>query len=216
MEDAFVKLGLSLGRLIRYAYSGFLFCLLAAHVEPEKTRQTVEALGPVLSPIVALLVGVGIWVFYREFIGELILYPIRHLIHTTCGHVRNRWRSKRGKAPIPLGSFTHYFGTLKVTLGSRRWVYRTLRSSDILPETDRKKLELVHSEFHVLYITAVEFAGAALWQGALGRYPWFLASIALITLIVVFYIDIRQDAFETHVFRTLDDKIRPWLKELGF
>ena len=206
---------LRLGQLIRYGYSGLLFFLVAASLEPVQTKQLIESLGPVLTPLVALVLGVAVYVLYKELLGEMVLYPVRHMLHTMGGRICHRIRLRTAAAQGTVGSVPALLGSLKVPFGQRQWAYRCLRATSFVTPERNQLLDLLHSEIHVIYVSAVQLAAAGFYRGWL-RQPsqgWFLA--ALVLLIVALVVDWRADYLDAAYMRTQRAALANALRSLG-
>ena len=85
------------GQLIRYAYSGLILLLLAVWLEPERIGPVLEDLGVFLTAMVVGVVGIAAYVLYKELLGEFLLYPARHMLHTAAAKAVHR--ARQGRAP---------------------------------------------------------------------------------------------------------------------
>jgi hypothetical protein len=207
---------LRLGQLIRYGYSGLLLFLLSALVDAAQTKQIVGSLGPVLSPLVALVLGVGVYVLYKELLGELVFYPVRHMLHTLMARLWYRMRHRSWPPTGAVGSVPSLLGGLGVRFGQRQWAYRSLRSTAFTSLAQNQLLDLLHSEIHLIYVSAVELAAAGLYQDSLQRPPasWFCGAAVLLAL--AFIVDWRMDYHDAAYMRSRrNDLVQP-LRELGF
>ncbi len=207
---------LRLGQLIRYAYSGFLLFFVADCLEPARTRQSVEDLGPVLTPIVALVLGVAVYVLYKELLGEMVFYPVRHMLHTLGGRICHRIHLKTRAAPGTVGSVPALLGSLHVPFGQRQWAYRCLRATSFVTPERNQLLDLLHSEIHVIYISAVQLGAAGLYRAWL-RQPvqgWLVAVLVLLS--VAFVVDWREDYLDAAYMRTQRAALADALRSLGF
>lgn len=142
---------IQLSSLIRYGYSGFLATGILLLVHAEVVGAAVEAAGPVLSPLLVLAGGASIYVLYRYIIGEFLLYPVMHGLEL----LAHRLLKSLVDTPV-----RYLARDLHVPFGLRRAAYTAIRR-EFLPEVTRKRMDLAHSELHILYITAVELA--AFW-----------------------------------------------------
>ncbi len=210
------KSRLTMGQVMRYGYSGFLFALLSACVETARVKQVVDALGTLLATVSCVAIGVSLYVFYREVLAEYILYPMRHIIHTGTDRI-GRWIDrKRGRPPREYGSLTAFLGQLGVPLGSRRWVYRTLQATSFVDSKGSMRFAIFHAEVHVLYISSLQIGAVGVYLALTGE-PWvWLIVLSLVLLAICFFIDMRHDAFETMLMRQKREALERYLCKLGF
>ena len=154
--------------------------------------------------------------FYREVLGEYILYPMRHTIHTGIDRTRRWIDRKRGRSPREYGSLTAFLGQLGVPLGNRRWVYRTLQTTSFVDSKGSLRFALFHAEAHVLYISSLQLGALGVYQALVGEACAWLLVLSLVLLAICFLIDIRHDTLETLLLRQKREKLRKYLGELGF
>jgi hypothetical protein len=198
--------------LIGGLYAGSLFALLASYCQPELTKRIVDALGSALAPLSTLLVGIGIYVFYRVLVGELVLYPVRHAIH----FLLDKYVRRRNKDPKGFISFICLLGDCGVDWGKRRFVYSEIRDSGkFLDKARRQRLDLIHSTYHLLYLTALEVGVAALYQRPADGWRTLLI-VALIFLVGAYIADLRQDSWECWLLRRDMKGLNAFLQSLGF
>lgn len=194
-EDAvIVRLGLTPEQLVGYSYAGLLSTFIATLLEPDAVSRIVMALGGVLSGLVALALGVGIYVLYFKILGEFVLYPLQHLVHLALDRLR-------GKVGSHVTSCVRYLGGLGVPVGQRRAAYEALKAS-FYPEPLRRRIQLAHGELHVLYLTAVECSAAALYLQMSGRQAqiwWVVAASVYFAALVG---DLRQHTLECHMLKS--------------
>lgn len=203
------RLGVTPEQLIGYGYAGLLAMGILAQIEPINLQETIKVLGAFLTLIVALALGVGLYVFYFRILGEFILYPTQHLIHGLLD-------CARGKTGKKHTSCVHYIGTLGVPLGCRRAAYEAIKAS-FYSEDECRRIQLSHGELHVLYLTAMETAGAAIYLSMQGKSiaPWSIAAI-------VFYLgallgDIKQHSMESIMLRARGEEfLRKYLTRAGY
>jgi len=209
-EDALIKrLSVTPEQLIGYAYGGLLAVLILAIIQPSFVQSLVSSLGGILATLVALGVGVGIYVLYFKVIGEFALYLIQHAVHRVFDWVRKT-------PPEKHTSCVAYLGYMGVGFGYRRAAYETIKASCYEIETCRR-MQVSHGELHVLYLTAVETGIAAgyLWIAGRDYTPWLLtAGIAYIAALIA---DTRQHFLEAAMLRAQPEaKIRKFLTDGGF
>lgn len=207
---------LRLGLLIRYAYSGLQLLLIAAYLIPAETKSAVESLGPILAPLVALALGVAVYVLYKEFLGELVLYPTRHLLHTLAARIRYRVLHKTSAAPGTVGSVPALLGSLHVPFGQRQWAYRCLRTTRFITPERNQLLDLLHSEIHIIYVSAIQLTAAGIYRAwhLAPSEGWLLA--ALVLLVVAFIVDWRMDFLDAAYIRSHRTAVAEELRSLGF
>jgi hypothetical protein len=204
---------LPLSRLLRYGYGGFLLVGIVSLIEPEIVKLAVEATGSIVSPFVIFFVGTCIFVVYRYVLGEFILYRLTHAIHG----IWDRCFSGEDGVSSPTG----YLGSLGISWWQRRVAYNEIRRG-LFKDEQRERLDLAHSEIHIVYITAVELIATWLYLRARGNpYPFSGAVIpvaAVLTLIAAIVADIGQHRIEYRLLRygIESDKLREFLHERGF
>lgn len=137
------ELGLTIRELLRYAYPGLLLILVAVLLDLPHTKLIVEALGPVLSPLIALAIGASLYALYKPLVCDLFL---EHVLHHHGKWCTRRWLTD-----------THH-------VRQARWIdaYRVLR--DGLFDKDRREfLHIQQSEIHLLLLTGVVLALGTLY-----------------------------------------------------
>jgi len=195
-EDTIVvRLGVTPEQLIGYAYSGFLAFVIGTIIDRSFAAQLVEALGGFLTAVVALTLGVGIYVFYFRLLGEFVLYPFQHLVHSCLDWVRGR------TAQHPT-SCIGYLGAFGVPIGLRRAAYEATKALYYKDLRVRRRIQLAHGEIHVLYLTAVETVAAAIYvylhDGHAGYWIAFAAAFYLAALIA----DVHQHSLECGMLKS--------------
>lgn len=198
---------------IRYAYGGFLLVGLATVFAPNAVRQALTVAGPAVSLLVIFFAGACIYVVNRHVLGEFLVYPLMHVVHA----ILDRLTLGQDQS----SSVLHFMGTLGVPLLARRAAYTQIRR-EFLTGPLRVRLDLAHTEVHVLYITALEFTGASLYlflrTAPDVRNALVCLSIGILVLIAGFITDIQQHKLEygilTHAFT--NDALSTFLSGRGF
>ncbi len=202
------RLGLTPEQLIGYPYAGLLAALLCAIVNPDFVKHIVDTLGTLLSTLVVLGTGVGIYAIYFKIIGEWFLYPLHHAIHRSTDNICKTINEN-------YTSTTAYLGYLGVRIGKRRMAYEAIKSSFFNPPELRRRIQLSHGEVHVLYLTAIETFACALYIYFFNtplpiKYFLILSGISLLGAIGF---DIRQHSLETHLMKTKESELKEFLQK---
>jgi hypothetical protein len=197
-DELYTKLGLNPERVAGYVYSGLFTSVVAAFLAPNAVRGLVDSLGGVLSTLAALALGIAVYVFYRQLIGEYFLYPLHHLLH---GFLDSAFRRSGER----LTSSTAFLAYLGVPFGHRRDAYTTIREI-YLQEMTRTRLDLAHGELHVLYITAcgclVVVLCGLLSPGRDVGLVWIIGGI--VSYLAALVGDIHQHSLETQMLKRID------------
>jgi len=203
---------LQLPRLIRYGYPGFLLVAIAAYFDHHKVHEMVSAAGTVVAPLVVFAIGACIYVLHRYVLGELIIYPGTHFIHWLLD-----CRSDKQKRT----SVTGYLGSLKVEFGQRRSAYTDIRRG-LFSDKQRERLDLDHTDAHIVWLTAVEFAGTAIYLLITNGHDigpkWFFCVATIPLVISGIMMDIRQNRKEYQLLNTdtMQSKVIEFLKKKGY
>ena len=222
------KLGLQ--ELLRYGYTGFLCTLVAAVIDREWTAKLAKDLGDVLSPFVALTVGMAVYLFFKTAFGDLFLWRLLHWLH---GKVGNRfwefirWLHKKvGGDPeqTPTRCKVRYLeDTLNVFPGQGADAYAFVR--DRLRKSHiRERFHIQHSEGYLFFVTAFVCGTALLagWVGLLSdAVPTRVSAGLGIVAVFAFLAGLRHDIVlcraECAAIRTLcEKKLRDKLLAGGF
>lgn len=205
----------SLSRLLRYGYGGFLLVGILSLIEQEFVKSSIAAAGSVLAPLVVFFVGVCIFVVYRYVLGEFILYQLTHATHK----ILDRCMYGKGEVSSPTG----YLQSLGVSWWQKRTAYTDIRR-ELFDKEQQERLDLAHSEIHVLYITAIEFFAAAAYlylsiNGSSRPFSitFFLVG-AVLTLIAASITDIQQHRIEYRLLRygIEFDRLVGFLRKRGY
>lgn len=210
-ESQFVR-EIGVARILRYSYGGLLLLLLAAVIDPKATAPIISALGTILAPLVALGVGAGIYVVHRHVLGEMILYLALHFIH-------HLWDCIRGNTGVNSTDTVHYLKALGVKRGDRRAAYTAARRQ-FFDQAVRERLNIAHSELHMLWITVDETLVAAIYLAATGRSHQSVVLFAISGIIAscATIADIRQHHLECHMLKIAEreKKLSSFLKNIGY
>ena len=162
------------------------------------------------------LVGIAAYVLYKELLGEFLLYPARHMLHTAAAKAVHRARQGRAPEAGSVGSVPALLGSLGVPIGQRQWVYRSLRTTTLLSEPQKRSLDLFHSEIHVLYISAVELLAAGAYGATTQKPVAWAFWLAGALLFSAYIIDWRMDFLDAAFMRNQRIAVSKALEELGF
>ena len=193
-------------RFFRYTYTGFLMVALVTLTNRERILPFKEVL-PVAVMFAAIIAGGAcIFILYRYVLGELILFNLALLISWGIGKRSN----KPWSVPYLLG--TRY----QVRLGERRAAYTFLRRSDAFKQ-QRERIEMIHSEIHVLYVTAFELL--VLRVLALSKPEHFSAVTwtAFVVFLAGIIFDVKQHRDEATFVSSLEfNQVNEELRKGGF
>jgi hypothetical protein len=203
---------LSIEILLPSLFAGALLATLAAYCNAPVTGAITTALGNTISPLVMLLLGILVYVFYRTILGEMTLYWIRHWIHDAyCRHRRLRSGSKQ---------FVSFIALLAsevrrpATISELRFIYSDIRDSDkVFDATTRQQLDIVHATYHCLYLAAFETLGAAWYRAHTGQRWESLFWIGIVSGVAAFMADFRFDAYECRLLQANLPALRQFLQE---
>ena len=198
----------SVNNILRYGYSGFLMVGIISLVDPNILEKTIKASGPVVTPLAIFFVGTCIFVVYRYVIGELLLFPIMHLIHWVFDKVI--WGTS---------SPTGYLGELGVIFGDKRVAYSEIRRG-LLKDEERERFNFAHSETHILYITAIELVVASqiIDKNTFSLLYGFFLFGAILMLLSAIITDIQQHRVEYKILRHFykREELIKFLTERGY
>jgi len=203
---------LSIEILLPSLFAGALLATLAAYCNAPVTGAITTALGTTISPLVMLLLGVFVYVFYRTILGEMMFYRIRHRIHDAyCRHRRLRSGSKEFVSFIALlANEVHR----PATISELRFIYSEIRDSDaVFGAAMRQQLDIVHATYHCLYLAAFETLGAAWYRAHTGQRWEPLLWIGIVSGIAAFTADFRFDSYECHLLQANLPALRQFLHE---
>jgi hypothetical protein len=203
-------LGVTPEQIIGYAYAGLLAAACLAIVDSQSIKSFIDSLGALLSTLIFLGLGIGIYTFYFLVLGEFILYPFQHFFHTLMDKIRN----KTGAQHTSTIAFIGYFG---VPVGYRRAAYEAIKSNFYDVE-ERRRIQLAHGELHVLYLTAVELSITAMYlKFILGNSNVQFIIMAVIAYLGAFIGDTRQHSLEAYKLRAYgQEKVKAFLSEIGY
>ncbi|MGH8067087.1 MAG: hypothetical protein ACRERE_17975 [Candidatus Entotheonellia bacterium] len=137
------KLGLR--ELLRYGYTGVLCALVAAVVDGTRTEQLVKHLGDVLSPLAVLAVGTAVYLVFRTVVGKLFLWRLIDWSHAKAEDLLGR--------PATRCKVRYLQDQHGVPRGQGLDAYVLVRDS-LLPEAERERFHVQHSESYILFVTA--------------------------------------------------------------
>lgn len=217
MDTSQILKEMGLSRILRYSCGGVLLLLLVAIINLEFVESIIDSLGAMLTLFVILTVGTTIYVVHRHILGEIFLFPLTH-------HLHHGWDYVHGRTGVSSTSAVGYLGALGVKGGDRRAAYTAVRRQFFNP-ADRENLDVVHSELHILYITAEETMLTSIYLMLNGIYSlelgipsYFLFVIGITIGISAIIADIKQHQLECHTLKIKDreKKLRPFLKEVDY
>lgn len=231
INDLLGKLGLN--QLLRYAYGGGLLIFFAYIFRPDKVGKMIESMGVIFAPLFFLGVGVVVYVFNRNVIGEYVAYPIIHIFHFVWDKLSGR-NSKEKKITSP----TSYLNSLGIKgvrkYFVRREAYTTIRRLFNFDKPQhnklREKLDIAHAKHHVLWITIYILILVGIYMVITKAKPVLFSTIVNIPLIIVVIVilffgaiatEILQLQYECRiikVYNTTESEVRitKFLKEYGF
>ena len=144
---------LKLDQLFRYAFGGGLLFFFAYICKPVIVGEMIKSMGVIFAPLFILGVGVAIYVFQRNVLGELFWYPLIHIVHYVLD-INKRKDKKNCTSPM---IYLNLLGIKKYFI--RREAYTTIRrlfdfdSYQLQKNKLREKFDIAHGERHVLWIT---------------------------------------------------------------
>lgn len=198
-----------LSRIIRYAYPGFLTLLFMSFVATDEIKALQGTIGVALTAVCAVVVGAAIYVGYRLVLGELVIFPIVNAMHT--------FISKHTKLTVGV---TGWLGSprFSVGLGSRRAAYGYLRNK-CNDKSEARNLDFIHTELHILYLSAVITIGFAIFQGVNdSSHAISLGITGCVILFAACMADIRAHIRQKTYFERVvgSESVRNLLVEGGF
>jgi uncharacterized membrane protein YgdD (TMEM256/DUF423 family) len=196
-------------RLLRYAYPGFLAFFFYAYLDRKGFREFHEATGTVLVAAFGLTLGATIFVAYRFVLGELLIFPAVNALHTFLA-----------KRSLLKGCVTGWLGdAFLVPLGLRRAAYGYLRSKSH-EESEVRRIDLVHTELHLLYSSAITSLTVGLYTKDM---PTVTASSQILAIGLILFLsaviaDIQVHIRERVYFETVvgENRVRELLTEGGY
>ena len=203
-----MKLNLSLSQIIRYGYGGFLLIGILLIFQPDIIKKSIDSAGAIVAPIAILSIGACIYIIYRYVIGELIIYPLTHLIHYLIDRIKGK---------MVISSPVRLFKSYGIPSFQVRSAYNQIRW-ELLEEADKKRLDFAHSEIHVLYLTSVEFLityWILYYNSTTNVKDYFLIGF-FILVIAGFITDIRQHMSEYRFLKSKEQEIKDFLKKRQF
>lgn len=205
-------LGLGLSRLVRYSYGGFLLILLGSIVNSEATGKIVTSINPVIMPLVAIVVGAGIYAAHRG-----LVIPLHHLL--LCFLL---WLMERLRKVEPQNSWspTRWLGGhLGIWPFQRMWAYSILRRSNLWDAEKKKELNLAHAENGLVVMTFEGFLAAAFFVAC---YPeqslvkaWVLLVLSVVFLIASYPMAFEQHCLECRYMQKKEKQVKQILKNSG-
>ena len=201
---------IGVARIFRYSYGGLLLMVLIAINFPLSLSPIIEALGLVLAPLTAIAIGTGIYIIHRYVIGEIFLYPFLNIVH----NILDRIRKRKGLLTTNPLNYLHFIGVEKT---EQRAAYLAVRSQLFNP-SEKKELDVAHSELHILWITVDELLVTAFYLQAKHLTTHYFFSISILVAFCAIVADIRQHQLECHKLKITNnkEKLLPFLKEMGY
>ena len=197
-------------RVLRYGYCGMLFALLSAAIEPKAVALVVNALGMTFMLLATLGIGASIYAVHRHIVIEVFLYPALQFIHCFWDKIRQS-SGKNSTNPVA------YLRALGVEQGYGRAAYFAVRGQFFEPNK-RERLDIVHSELHMLWITASKTLFAAIYLAATGRQSLVLFAISILITLCATIADIRQHQLECLHLKIAERKgeVRCFLRKTNY
>lgn len=197
MIDRVVK-ETELERLLKYSYGGLIFSIVAVLLKPEEVQTIVGILGPILSPLAVIGLGVCIYVLHREVLGELFLYWALSFAHDLWDRIRKR---KDDNVTNTLA----YLGKLGVELINRRSAYNAIRNSFFEADA-RTRLDRLHTELHLLWITWDILFAAVVYQLATHGLNVGLLAAFIFLMFAASFADIRLHQVECRLLKKAEKR----------
>lgn len=141
---------ISLGRLARYGYAGFLILLILKNSDAPIIGELPKDNTTILLLFV-FTIGTTSYIFYRYFLGELILCRITDCVH--CLYCRF-WNLPNTNPAFFLRGIIHSRRVAGCNYNRSRDAYNYVRSSFFDKEFE-KNLYFFHSEIYFLYATSI-------------------------------------------------------------
>lgn len=197
----------NLSKIIRYG--GFLLTGIVSLLHPEILKKTIESTGNVVTPLIIFSIGACIYIMYRYVIGEFLLYPFTHFVHFLWDKIHKKNRVST--------SVTGYLAKLGVKFGNRRQAYTEIRRS-LLSEKIKNRLDVAHSETHILYITVLELFVLSVYLQQSNKPFIIFLLISLIAFISAICADIQQHQIECRIikFELPKSDLLPFLSSRGY
>jgi len=198
-----------LSKIIRYGYGGFLLTGIVGLFQPEILKKTIESTGSVVTPLIIFSIGACIYIMYRYVIGEFLLYPFTHFIHFLWDFFHKKNRSAT--------SVTGYLAELGIKFGNRRQAYTEIRRS-LLSENIKTRLDVAHSETHILYITVLELFVLSIHLQQSNEPFIIYLLISFVAFVSAICADIQQHQIECRIikFELSKSELLPFLLSRGY
>jgi uncharacterized membrane protein len=208
-EKAVKVIGDSAERFIGYLYSGILILILLTIEDRQFVESFVKATGGILTAIICMSAGIGVYAIYFRLIGELFLFPLHYIMHTILDVVTGRWGEKR---TCSLGVL-HLYGVNFLSLrGSYEFIKRAF-----LNKEEGADIGVAHGELHVLYITSLILFMTYWILEYFSKQPSSLyLFISLVVYVAALIGDIRQHKSETFILKANKSKVVELLKRAGY
>jgi hypothetical protein len=207
-EKAIIVFANAAERFIGYCYSGFLPVCIAALENPDFVKKTVEATGGLLTAIICVVLGIGIYTIYFRVLGNFFIFPLQHVIHYLIDLILRRSPEARTSS---VGLIIGYGVPKKCA----RIAYHKVRDKFF---TGRYQIEiqLSHGELHVLYITAVITLGSYIILNSHGLSPTPIYMYASASCFIAALIgDTHQHAVEAALVKAKQSEVKEFLQQEG-
>jgi|WetSurMetagenome_2_1015567.scaffolds.fasta_scaffold87325_2 hypothetical protein len=180
------ELGLTVNQIIRYGYGGLLLFLVSAIIDPCITSKITQSLGAPLSIFIGYALGGVIYVFYRSFLGEHVIWPLTDLIHEYLDSIL--WVKNRGNFGREYIGTTckriHVEKEYKIDPYNSLEAYRLIRNN--FSETFQKgAIEIQNSEIHLLYISFIILLPAGIFSLIISGTSKISAAFMIIKIVLV-------------------------------
>lgn len=210
MQTFLNELGIS--RLIRYSYGGFLLLFIVSIINPEIVKSIINSLGTIISILVILNIGASIFVIHRYVLVEIFEFPLIDCIHNVIDYFH---KNTGADSTSPF----KYIKSLGVKKGNSRAAYLAIRK-EFFDSEKRKNVDIIHSELHILYITAEEtlLTGIYLLYWDNQFHYIYLFTLSIIFALSAIIADIKQLQLECHSLKikNSEGKLRSFLLEIGY
>lgn len=208
-DNALTAVSSSAERFIGYIYAGVLPLIILVIENSDVVGSFVSAIGGLLSVIIIIACGIGIYTVYFRVVGELLLFPFQHLFHYLLDAAMLKDKENRTST---IGLLVGY----GVPILRAREAYESIKDM-YFSRHERTIMHIDHGELHILYITATITMGfyviSAEYMGnsASPHYLW-VATVSYFSALIG---DTRQHSKESAVIRKQKDEVTKFLSERG-
>jgi hypothetical protein len=143
--------------LFRYGYGGLLFLIICATFYPESTKDVLEALGVLTSPLAVLVIGAFIYTTYKATVAKPMWFVCAWF------HLPLRKKFRMESTKIPMCKFYYLGEKFTIPRSEQEDAFRIVRNN-MFPSEIRQQFNVQHSENHLLYLTFYIFSCAILYS----------------------------------------------------